>query len=102
MSDTPMNTPNETSSSRTKVARPDLFHGDRHKLEDWILQFDLFFRFEDEKVDPTDRGLLMANHPTFKDKLRQQFGVINEESKADPAIQQLKQTQLVADYASIF
>ncbi|KAI1686157.1 reverse transcriptase [Pyrenophora tritici-repentis] len=135
MSDTPMNTPNETSSSRTKVARPDLFHGDRHKLEDWILQFDLFFRFEDEKVDPTDRGLLMASymrgtaatwikpylnkymddndddddiermfedHPTFKDKLRQQFGVINEESKADRAIQQLKQTQSVADYASVF
>ncbi|KAK1911201.1 hypothetical protein P3342_011803 [Pyrenophora teres f. teres] len=135
MSDTPMNTPNETSSSRTKVARPDLFHGDRHKLEDWILQFDLFFRFEGEKVDPTDRGLLMASymrgtaatwikpylnkymddnddddntermfedHPTFKDKLRQQFGVINEESKADRAIQQLKQTQSVADYASVF
>ncbi|PZC87417.1 hypothetical protein A1F95_11220, partial [Pyrenophora tritici-repentis] len=42
---------------------------------------------------------MFEDHPTFKDKLRQQFGVINEESKADPAIQQLKQTQLVADYA---
>ena len=114
-----MSTPTETTASRTKIARPDLYNGERDKLEDWILQFDLFFKFEDKQVDPTDRGCLMASylrghaatwikpylrkymnasdfdedinkmfedHETFKDHLRGQFGIINEESRADRAI----------------
>jgi hypothetical protein len=63
MSDTSMNTPtSHTRSGGTKVAKPDLFHGDRLKLEDWLLQFDLFFKFEEDHVDADDRASLMASY----------------------------------------
>ncbi|EFQ86858.1 hypothetical protein PTT_17789, partial [Pyrenophora teres f. teres 0-1] len=56
-------------------------------------------KYMDDNDDDDNIERMFEDHPTFKDKLRQQFGVINEESKADRAIQQLKQTQSVADYA---
>jgi hypothetical protein len=60
MSDTSMNTPSHTRTGGSKVAKPDLFHGDRLKLGDWLLQFDLFFKFEDDHVDDADKASLMA------------------------------------------
>ena len=51
-----------TNASGTKVAKPDLFHGDRLKLEDWLLQFDLFFKFEDDRVNDKDKASLMASY----------------------------------------
>jgi hypothetical protein len=44
-------TPNSTQDGDStiprgiKVATPDLFYGDRTKLEDWLLQFDMYFTF---------------------------------------------------------
>jgi hypothetical protein len=61
MSDTSMNTPNETKASRNKVARPDLYHGDRTKLEEWILQFDLYFKFNGADMDDDDYAAFMAS-----------------------------------------
>jgi hypothetical protein len=63
MSDASMNTPAETSYGKaTKVARPDLFYGDRNKLEGWLLQWDLFFKFEDENVEDDDKACLVASY----------------------------------------
>jgi len=44
----------------TKVARPDLYFGDRKKLEDWILQFDLYFKFADDEVDDIEKASFVA------------------------------------------
>jgi hypothetical protein len=56
-----MNTPNKTKASRNKVARPDLYHGDRTKLEEWILQFDLYFKFNGADMDDNDYAAFMAS-----------------------------------------
>jgi hypothetical protein len=56
-----MNTPNETKAGRNKVARPDLYHGDRTKLEEWVLQFDLYFKFNGADMDDDDYAAFMAS-----------------------------------------
>ena len=38
-----------------KVAKPDLYYGERSLLEDWILQIDLFFKFSGSPIAPKDR-----------------------------------------------
>jgi hypothetical protein len=45
----------------TKVAKPDLYYGDRHKLEGWLLQWDLFFMFEDS-VEDIKKATLIASY----------------------------------------
>jgi hypothetical protein len=138
MSDTSMDTPKETQEVKgnsCKVARPDLYYGDRNKLEEWILQFDLYFKFNGDNMDDDDYASFMAsfmrgaaakwvrpylikymdddnnedeitslfdNYLTFKEKLRQTFGILNEASNADRMIQRLHQTKSAADYAVLF
>ena len=57
-----MSTPTETTASRTKIARLDLYNGERDKLKDQILQFNLFFKFEDKQVDSTNCRYLIASY----------------------------------------
>jgi hypothetical protein len=58
-----MNTLAETLYGKaTKVARPDLFYRDRNKLKGWLLQWDLFFKFEDENVENDDKACLVASY----------------------------------------
>jgi hypothetical protein len=45
---------------RIKVKVPDLYHGDRDKLEDWLIQVDLYLRFG-PKVADDEKGLLVAS-----------------------------------------
>lgn len=44
------------------VAKPDLYKGDRNKLDDWLLQWDLFFTFQGQNVPEIQRVTLMASH----------------------------------------
>ena len=46
----------------TKVAKLDLYYRDRSKLEDQLLQFDLFFKFKDDYVDDDDKVSLVATY----------------------------------------
>jgi len=46
------------SKDRPKVARPDLFYGEREKLEDWLMQLQLYFAFNGQT-------LLTAQQPAF-------------------------------------
>jgi hypothetical protein len=58
-----MNTPAETSYGKaTKVAHPNHFYGDRNKLEGWLLQWDLFFKFKDENVDNNNKAYLVTSY----------------------------------------
>ena len=45
-----------------KVATPDYFYGDRNKLEEWLLQFDLYFTFQGSKLDDERQVPLMATY----------------------------------------
>jgi hypothetical protein len=56
-----MNTPKETKVNGNKVARPNLYYGDRTKLEEWILQFDLYFKFNGADMDNNDYAAFMAS-----------------------------------------
>jgi hypothetical protein len=42
-----------------KVATPDYYHGERNKLEDWLLQFDLYFTFQGNNL-PDNRQVSLA------------------------------------------
>ena len=44
------------------VAKPDLYKGDRNKLDEWLLQWDLFFTFQGQNVPKIKRVTLMASH----------------------------------------
>ena len=54
-SNTPRGTPSEVGGTRTtsthrdkddtKVAKPDLYYGDRQGLDDWITQMETYFQF---------------------------------------------------------
>jgi len=59
MDETPASSQNHRNNS--KVAKPDLYHGDRSTLEDWLLQFDLYFKFGASDVDDDDQPSLAAS-----------------------------------------
>ena len=44
------------------VSKPDLYHGERHKLDDWLIQWDLFFLFQGEKIPGNRRVVLVASY----------------------------------------
>jgi hypothetical protein len=60
--DTDMNDVGTTRSSVMNVNKPDLYHGDRSKLDDWLMQWDLFFLFQGEKVPENKRVTLVASY----------------------------------------
>ena len=45
-----------------KTAKPDFYHGDRNKLEDWLLQLTLYFRFSGKDTPEEDRVPLAATY----------------------------------------
>jgi hypothetical protein len=123
------NEKNKPANSDSKVAKPDLYYGERDKFEAWVLQMDLYFRFS--KVKEKDQALFAgtflrgsAEHwakPFMKAKLankddqevfsswekfkgasRTVFGISNEVNKAVRLIQNLRQKQAASEYAAKF
>ena len=47
-------TPTSNYRNKTKVAKPNLYYGDRNTLKDWLLQFDLYFKFRANDIEPND------------------------------------------------
>ncbi len=61
ISDTLMEQPTHpTTTASNKVAKLDLFHRERYKLKDWLLQFNLYFKFKDGKIDDDNKACLVA------------------------------------------
>jgi len=113
-----------------KVGKPDMYHGKREALDDWLNQLDISFMFADTPNnrktlmattymrdraqhwikpklreyldDGTDTDNLFAHYSTFKREIRRIFGVSNEDSVAERAVQTLRQETSAADYASRF
>jgi hypothetical protein len=42
--------PATTDVATINVNKPDLYYGERSKLDDWLMQWDLFFMFQGEKI----------------------------------------------------
>ena len=56
MSDTEMDTPaaSHTMKVTSKSNKPDIYNGERNKLESWLLQVDRYFHLEGDKIDDND------------------------------------------------
>ena len=122
--------PTMTEDDKIKVNKPDVYHGDRNGLEDWLLQLEMYFTFvhvpSEKKTlfattylrgraeqwikpamksfldDGEDEGRLFENFTNFKARIRKIFGVSNEEQTAERVIQHLRQKNSAADFAARF
>ena len=63
-SDSAMDTPELSQSGGTglKINKPDLYHGDRSKLETWITQFDRHFHVEGDRIDDDNKVVLVSTY----------------------------------------
>ena len=53
--------PATTDVATVNVNKPDLYHGERSKLDDWLMQWDLFFMFQGEKIPEIKRVTFVAS-----------------------------------------
>jgi hypothetical protein len=133
---TPRGTPSEVGGTRTttrddsKVAKPDLYYGDRQGLDDWLTQMDIYFQFT--PVEPNKKTLfattylrgraqhwmkpmlmkfldgkgdtdgILGTFTKFKEEIRRIFGVSNEDKIAVRLIQHVRQHTSASDYAAKF
>lgn len=45
----------DSNKKNVKVAQPDLYHGEREKLEDWLMQLDLYLTFQETNLPAQKR-----------------------------------------------
>lgn len=128
--DVAMGEENQYKGGGNKGGRPDMFHGKRETLDDWLNQLDLFFLFQripdGEKTllattymrgraqhwirpklreyldSETDDEKIFTEYPKFKEAVSRIFGLSNEDSVAERAVQTLRQETSAADYAARF
>ena len=68
LSNTLRGTPSEVGGTRTtsttrddsKVAKPDLYYGDRQGLDDWLTQMDIYFQFT--PIEPNKKTLFTTTY----------------------------------------
>jgi hypothetical protein len=121
-----------TRAATSKIAKPDLWYGERTQLEPWLLQWDIYFHVEDQ-VKEEDKAMITISYmrgnaqqwaapklksyfdkstpnlvmifedfDEFKTELRKDFSVPKEPIIAEGKIQRLKQKGTVGDYANLF
>ncbi|EKG21285.1 hypothetical protein MPH_01428 [Macrophomina phaseolina MS6] len=107
----------------TKTAKPDLFYGNRKKLQTFLSQLDLYFFFnsrdfptDDKKFEPYLRDRMekepearkentkkvFSSYKHFVTQIKQSFGDLNEVNKARRAVMNIHQKTSVADYTTEF
>ncbi|KAG9696113.1 hypothetical protein KCU77_g23740, partial [Aureobasidium melanogenum] len=133
----PRGTPSEVGGTRTtihrddsKVAKPDLYYGDRQGLDDWLTQMDIYFQFTPIEANKKtlfastylrgraqhwmkpmltkflngqgDTDGILTTFVKFKEEIRRIFGISNEDKVAVRLIQHLRQHTSASDYAAKF
>ena len=96
-SDTSMDTPASERHTRTitgVIAKPDLFYGDRNKLEPWILQWDIFFH-KNDKILEADKAITMVSY--MRDRA-QQWVTPKLKRYFDDNIEDDKMTKMFEEY----
>ena len=119
-----------SSDDKLKTARPDFFHGERHKLDDWLNQMLLYFRFEgvrEERQALTAASYLrgeaqqwirpkltvkllhnqdpegtLTDFRTFVNAIRSIYGLSNEQQVAIRQIQYITQKASASQYTAKF
>ena len=119
-----------TDDDKVRVNKPDVYHGDRNGLDDWLTQVDIYFTFNNVPTakktlfastflrgraerwfkpflrkhldDDEDPEHVFARYDCFKTEIRRVFGVSSEEETAERAIQHLQQRTSAAEYAARF
>jgi len=123
--------PSDGGDDKIRINKPDVYHGDRTGLEDWLMQVDIYFTFylvpankktifastflrgrAQHWLKPNLRKYLedhdenpramFTNFDNFKRELRRIFGTSNEEQTAKRVIQHLTQRTSAAEYAARF
>jgi hypothetical protein len=123
--------PSIDEKGRHKVPPPDFFDGNRNKLDHWLMQMELFFRFNGNDIVPKDRATVAAtylrskaqdwvkpylsdylaggkNHhfmdewPKMRTAMKQIYGISNDQAVAIRRVQNLKQMRSVSEYAAEF
>ena len=122
---------NESRADDAKgPAKPDLFYGDRNKLDDWFNQLGMYYLFNRTPIehrtmfavtflrgraqhyvkplitqfldDKTDPKGIFRDFGTFKVYMKEVFGITNEENAAVRVIQSLQQKTSAAEYTARF
>jgi Retrotransposon gag protein/Zinc knuckle len=123
--------PSIDEKGRQKAPPPDFFDGNRNKIDHWLMQMDLYFRFNGSDVSPKDRASVAAmylrgkaqdwikpylsdylsggkNHQ-FMDEwakmriaMKQIYGISNDQAVAIRRVQNLRQVRSASEYASEF
>jgi hypothetical protein len=64
MSDIAMNTPDasQTGGSANLGNKPDTYHGDRNKLEAWLLQVDRYFHLQGDRIEDDNKVVLATTY----------------------------------------
>ena len=64
MSDIAMDTPtaSQTGGTTVNAYKPDLYYGDRNKLEAWLLQVDRYFHLAGDKIEDNDKVVLATTY----------------------------------------
>jgi hypothetical protein len=123
---------NPMEVTRVQAAKPEYFYGDREKLEDWLMELELYFMFDGADIPERKRGVFattymrgpaqkwikpyiakfmahdqevshwMTYFSQFKEKVRAIYGISNEKTTSTRIIQYLKQTRSANEYAAIF
>ncbi|THY39196.1 hypothetical protein D6C98_10097 [Aureobasidium pullulans] len=121
-----------TTASRddSKVAKPDLYHGDRQGLDDWLTQMEMYFQFTPVEANKKtlfattylrgraqhwmkpmlmkyldgkgDTDGILGSFAKFKEEIRRIFGISNEDKVAVRLIQHVRQHTSASDYAAKF
>jgi hypothetical protein len=121
--------PRPDDNSASKVAKPDFYYGDRHKLGDWLNQMNLYFLFNDINRNKTlfattylrgraqhwikpyldkylrqreDEEGIFADFKQFSRVIESIFGIHNSKEVAIRVIQHLTQKTSASEYAAKF
>ncbi|KAI7517710.1 hypothetical protein KC331_g21573, partial [Hortaea werneckii] len=127
----PTSTTPTRSNDNVKVAKPDFFHGERSKLDDWLNQLMIFFKMEgitqDSRktiiassylrgqpqqwirprlqellVDEHDADRIFSNWSNFVQAIRNIYGLSNDQQVAIRVIQHLTQKTSASQYTAKF
>ena len=53
---------NPRGLSQVKVAQPDLYYGDREKLDDWIMQLKLYLTFKETTIGKPEKVIFAISY----------------------------------------
>ena len=59
-----MDTPADsyTGGTTSRANKPDVYYGDRNKLEAWLLQVDRYFHLEGDRIEDSDKVVLATSY----------------------------------------